>query len=94
VINRVMDGQLTVSEAGQALGRSGRQIYRLLRQMRKDGIKGILHGNRGNCFAQKLSPNCKEKILRKIKAFYQDINDTHLTELLLESEKFRLVVPA
>jgi len=47
VTTAVMDGKIEVSEAGRILKRSERQVYRMLAGFRKEGIKGLIHKNRG-----------------------------------------------
>ena len=47
VLSAIMDGTVDVKDAGKILGRSVRQIFRMLRRMREQGIEGLLHKNRG-----------------------------------------------
>jgi transposase len=47
VVQALMDARLTVAEASQVLGRSERQVWRLLARAREDGLSGLLHGSRG-----------------------------------------------
>ena len=47
VIRDILDGKLKWREASEILGRSERQVARLLAKVRKDGNRGILHGLRG-----------------------------------------------
>jgi transposase len=86
VIQLVMDGKLEVSEAGKVLGRTVRTIYRLLSRVRKRGVEGVIHGNRGNKHAKIYKDNMREKILKLVRGRYQDINDSHLVELLARNE--------
>ena len=86
VLNRVMDGQVSVSEASQVLGRSLRQIYRLLKKLRAKGVRGVLHGNRGNQYARKLSKAREAQIIKLVSQSYRDVNDSHLVELLSKRE--------
>jgi hypothetical protein len=46
-IQALMDGRLTVAEAAQVLGRSERQVWRLLARAREDGLAGLLHAGAG-----------------------------------------------
>ncbi|MBU4484658.1 ISNCY family transposase [bacterium] len=86
VIQLVMDGKLKVNEASKVLGRTVRTIYRLLVRVRKRGIDGIIHGNRENKHAKIYKDGVREKILKLVRGKYQDINDTHLVELLVKNE--------
>ena len=47
VIQRVMAQQIEVDEAGRVLNRSVRQVYRMLKRLREEGLEGLRHGNRG-----------------------------------------------
>jgi len=86
VIQGIMDGKLMVNEASRVLGRSERQVYRILARVRKAGVEGVLHQNRGNQYARKIKERLKARILKLVKNRYRDINDTHLSELFLERE--------
>src|SRR5574337_681644 len=48
VIERVFQGELTMAEAAMVLGISERQSFRLKDRIRKEGVAGIIHGNRGH----------------------------------------------
>ena len=62
VIQRVMDNQIDISKAGQILGLSDRSIYRLLSRLRTSGVKAVIHGNRGNNHADKITKEYKQKV--------------------------------
>lgn len=87
VIQSVKGGQISSVEGSRLLGVTVRQINRLLIRLRDDGIRGLIHGNRGKTSPRKT----QESILERIKAWmlgkYKDINDIHLAELLKREEK-------
>ena len=58
-----MDNQVDISKAAQILGLSDRSIYRLLSKVRLRGVKAIVHGNRDNTHASKISERYKQKII-------------------------------
>jgi transposase len=89
-IQAVMDGRLKVEEGGTVLGRSVRQIWRMLRRLREKGLEGLVHGNRGRVSPRKISPLVREKIVMLVQGKYKDINDTHLREILERQEKILL----
>ena len=84
VIQEMMDGKITRIWASRALVLKERQVYRLLARVRKEGVNGVIHGNRGNSHALKWTPKKKEKLMALISEKYQDVNDTHLRQLLTE----------
>lgn len=86
VITAVMDGRIEVSEAGKVLERSVRQVYRMVKRVRKRGVHGVIHGNRGKESPRKTRENIRDRILTLAKGKYRGINDTHLKEILVERE--------
>ena len=48
-LNRVLEGQLQVSEAAMVLGVSERHTWRMLAAYRRQGAAAVAHGNRGRC---------------------------------------------
>ncbi len=87
VIQKVMAGQITSSDAGRVLGLTERQIYRIQARIWKEGVDGVIHKNRGNEYAVKWSKKAKKRLVELIRQKYPDINDTHLRELLKERDK-------
>ena len=90
VIEAVMDERIRVPEAATILDRSIRQIFRLLRKLRTDGIPGMIHGNRGRISHRKTPPLIQKEILRLAQGPYHDVNDRHLCELLKRKEKISI----
>jgi transposase len=86
VITAVMDGRVEVNEVGKVLERSDRTIFRMVRRMREEGIKGLVHKNRGKESPRKLKDAIRNRILFLARGRYQDVNDTHLKEILLRKE--------
>jgi len=89
-IQMVMDDRLTVEEGAKVLGRSARQIFRLLKKMRVEGLKGLIHGNRGRPALHRTPQRTIDRILDFVRGKYQGINDTHLREILLREEGIML----
>ena len=85
-LHAVMDGRLTMEKAAKVLQRSVRQAYRLLRRLRTQGIQGLIHKNRGRPSPRRIPEPVRQRILDLAQGRYQDINDTHLCELLGDRE--------
>ena len=81
-----MDGKVEVKDAGRILGRSVRQIFRMLKRMREQGIEGLIHKNRGKQSPFRLKESIRGKVITLAKSKYRDVNDTHMKELLLKEE--------
>lgn len=90
VIQRVMDNQVDISKAAQILGLSDRSIYRLLSRVRIDGVKAVIHGNRGNNHAGKITEEYKQKVKDFAAGKYKGFNDRHMQEKLLEKESIQI----
>ena len=90
VIMAVMDGKIEVVDAGKILSRSCRQVYRMLASVRKEGIKGLIHKNRGRESPLRIEDSIKSKIVTFAKGRYQRINDTHLKEILEREEGIKI----
>lgn len=91
VIQSVIDGKRTGKEASDKLNLSERQVWRLVRKVKDNGIEGIKHGN---CFNKKprfITDELKEKIKNlKLSDDYCDTNFVHFLELIGERENIKL----
>src|SRR5262245_15952910 len=86
ILNKVNQGELTAAKAGQLLGRSVRQVRRLLSRYRKRGAAGVIHGNRGRHPAHVIRGRIRKRIIRLAQTTYKGFNQQHFTELLAEQE--------
>ncbi|AEE95359.1 ISNCY family transposase [Mahella australiensis] len=82
VINKVIDGTLTASEAAQVLDLSVRQIFRLKKGVKEQGASFVIHKNRGRKPANALSDELVNHILTLRKEKYFDTNFSHFRDLL------------
>jgi transposase len=80
VIVAVMDGKIEVEGAGKVLERSVRQVYRMVRAVREEGIQGLIHKNRGKESPRRVKDTIQERIIALARGKYRDVNDTHLRE--------------
>jgi transposase len=90
VLNRLVAGEWTQAEAALALGRSVRQVRRLLQVYREQGVEALLHGNRGRSPAHALPPAVREQVVALARDKYGGFNHQHLTEKLAEEEQLVL----
>jgi transposase len=82
VVQALMDARLTVAQAAQVMGRSERQVWRLLARARGEGLSGLLHGNRGRAPAHRSDDQLWQRVLKLAAEKYRGVNDRHLQELL------------
>ena len=86
VIQRVFRGEVTMVEAAMVLGVTERHSYRIKARIRKEGVQGVVHGNRGRICKRKLSEKTKRRIVEPARGKYRGFNDHHLSEKLVEVE--------
>ncbi len=86
VIHRVFRGEMTMAEAALVLGVTERQSYRIKARIRKEGVRGVVHGNRGRICKRKLSEKTKRRIVELARGKYRGFNDHHLSEKVVEVE--------
>lgn len=90
VLSTVDRGELTATQAATVLGRSLRQVRRMLAAYRKEGAAGLAHGNRGRRPLHALAPALKQQVVALAQGPYGGCNHQHLSELLAEREGIRL----
>jgi transposase len=90
IIQRVFRGELTMGKASLVLGVSERQCYRIKARVKKQGVKGVVHGNRGRACKRKVKEREVKRIVELAKGKYRGFNDHHLTEKLREQEQIEL----
>jgi len=87
VIENAVDERLSVSEAARLLQLSERQVQRLKRRYRPDGVDWVRHGNRGRPMPWALPAALRQTILQLARGKYRGFNDSHLFEKLNAEEK-------
>jgi len=87
IIKKVMGKELNGSEAAEMLGLTVRHVRRLKRKVDKNGIKGLIHGNRGKPSNRRMPDNEKSKIADLIREHYSDFGPLLATEKLAERHK-------
>ena len=91
VIQSVIDQKRTGKEASDLLKISERQVWRLVKKVKENGIDEITHGNRNRKPKNKISEDIVQKVVELKKSHnYEDANFKHFTELLEEKENIKL----
>jgi len=86
LIKMVEGRKITLMEAGEKMGVSYRHAKRIRRAIRERGVKGLVHGNRGQPSKRRIDDALRERVLSLSKGVYWGFNDTHFTEKLRECE--------
>ena len=91
VVQTVVDGKRTGKEASELLGLSERQIWRLVKKVKENGISGIKHGNCNKEPKNKIPEEVVTKIIELKKKYeYEDANFNHFRDLLEEKENIKI----
>lgn len=86
LLAKVIDG----TEAAKLLNLSVRQIKRLKKSVNHLGLKGIIHGNRGQTSHNKISEEVLKKAKDHLNKIYSDFNPLLAQEKLFELHKIAL----
>jgi len=86
IISKVIDGRISINSATTLLNKSRRTVERYLSRYRKEGIRFVVHGNRGRSPVNKIPESLKKEVQSLIQTKYFDFNLQHLSELLKKNE--------
>jgi len=84
VMTLVLRGERTQAEAARLLGRSVRQVRRLVRGLEARGDRAVVHGLRGRPSNRRLDESVKQQALKLYREHYHDFGPTLAAEKLLE----------
>lgn len=90
VIEKAVDGRLSVSEAAHLLQRSERQVQRLKRRFQPDSTAWLVHGNSGRKQPWALPAELRQQVLHLARTRYLGFNDSHMRQKLAEQEGLSL----
>jgi transposase len=87
VIQQAIDRHIPQRVAASMLQVSERQVRRMVRRVRQEGDKGIVHRSRGRSSNNKLSKHSKDRIISLYEDNYKGFGPTFATEKLIEQYK-------
>jgi len=90
VIQKVIEKGIKQKKAAQLLNLSIRQIKRLVKRIRKEDEKGMIHRLRGHVSNRKYPEKLKEKVIRLYEKSYPDFGPTLAQEKLLERDNIQI----
>ncbi|MGH7178143.1 MAG: ISNCY family transposase [Tepidisphaeraceae bacterium] len=88
----VLGGARTVSEAGRLMGRSARQVRRILRRLREEGDGGVVHRLRGRRSNNRREESERDRALQLCRSRYVGFGPTLAREKLGEEHGLELSV--
>lgn len=90
VIQQVIERKIRQRHAAELLGRSVRQVRRLVRRVRQDGPRGIGHRLRGRRSNRRHADALQARVVTLYRAHYADFGPTLAREKLAERHRLRL----
>ena len=84
LLSQIEQEKISVLEAADLLGLSQRQVYRILKRVKAEGSKGIIHRLRGRRSNRGYPEGLKEEIIKIYKKQYSDYGPTLFSEMLEE----------
>ena len=93
VLNHLEAGALINGAASELLGISKRQLQRLHKAYREEGVAGLVHGNRGRPAYNAVDAEVAARVVELARDKYTGFNHKHLTEMLAENRGIELSRP-
>jgi len=90
VIRKVLDGAVKQVEAGEILGLSSRQIRRMVKRVKWEGDRGVVHRSRGRSSNRAYTDPVKDRAIRLYREKYKGFGPTLAVEKFLEREGMEL----
>ena len=90
VIQKVLERVIKQVEAAEILSLSGRQIRRIVKRIRTEGDRGIVHQSRGRPSNRRTPDKVRDKVIRLYRAQYKDFGPTLASEKLLERDRIEI----
>src|SRR3972149_3826663 len=86
VIQKVLEGVIKQVEAAEILSLSSRHIRRVIKRVKEEGNRGIVHRSRGRPSNRKIADQIRDKVINLYRSKYKGFGPTLASEKLLERE--------
>jgi transposase len=90
VIQRVLEKGINQVEAGEILSLSSGQIRRIVKRIRREGSRGVIHKSRGRPSNRRIPDKIRDKVIKFYRSQYQDFGPTLASEKLIEKDGIRI----
>jgi len=90
VIQKVVERVIKQVEAAEILSLSSRQIRRVIKRIRLEGERGIIHKSRGRPSNRRIPGKIRDKVIQLYRKCYQDFGPTLASEKLVERDGIRI----
>jgi DNA-binding Lrp family transcriptional regulator len=92
VMALVLNGKRSQAEAARRIGRSERQVRRLLKRLQANGDAGVIHRLRGRLSNNRIEDSVRQRAIKRCRTSYADFGPTLAAEKLLEDDQIHLSV--
>src|SRR5512135_963808 len=86
VIQKVLERVIKQVQAAEILSLSSRQIGRIVKRIRIEGDKGIIHRSRGKPSNRRIPSKIRDKVVKLYRRQYEGFGPTLASEKLLERD--------
>ena len=90
IIKQSIEKVITQKKAGELIEISERQVRRIIKKIREEGAKGIVHKSRGRISNRKIEDSIRIKVIKIYNKKYQDFGPTFASEKLYELDKIKI----
>jgi hypothetical protein len=90
IIKKIEAKELKVEQGAELIGISERQTYRVLKKVKEEGSKGIIHKLRGKSSNRGYPKELKNNIISIYRSSYSDYGPTLFSEELVKNHKISL----
>jgi transposase InsO family protein len=90
VIRKVQEKMIKQVEAGELLGLSSRQVRRIVKRVKAEGARGVIHRSRGRSSNRAFADWVKGRVLELYREKYEGFGPTLAAEKLLERDGMEL----
>jgi transposase len=85
IIKKIEGKEIKVEEGAQIIGISSRQTYRVLKRVKEEGSRGIIHKLRGKKSNRGYPEELKKKVIEIYRSNYDDYGPSLFSEQLIEN---------
>jgi transposase/ribosomal protein L21 len=90
IVEKVLGCEINQQEAASVLEISDRQVRRIVRRVRNEGVKGLIHRLRGKAGNRKIKEGMKQRVLGIYRKIYGGFGPRLASEKLLERDKIKV----
>lgn len=90
IIRKVLGRELNQQEAAEVLELSDRQVRRIVKRVRVEGERGVIHRLRGRVGSHRIKEEIRHKVIALYRKTYEGFGPTLASEKMLEREKLKV----